>query len=403
MSCVLLAATLTGCGDQPADTPDRADIQRMLDQRAAAVRVRDADAFLATVDRGAQGYRTGQRRVFGNLSKVPLRSWSYRLGETGGFRPAAGPGHRVAARVELRYRLTGYDTVPVVSSQYLTLVRRAGRWYVAADGGRRGPQQLWDQGAVRVVRGRHSLVLGVGQDSGRLRAIARTADTAVPAVAGAWGDRWAGRVVVEVPSSLNRMAALLGADSAAGYRGIAAVTTGEVGGAQAAPADRVIVNPDAYPVLGDLGRQVVMTHETAHVATRAYTTESTPLWLSEGFADWVAYRDTGRTPRDIAPELARAVDGGEPPLELPRTEDFRFGADPDALARAYEEGWLACRMVADRWGEQKLVDFYRAVGASAARDRDGALEAALITVLRVQPAQFRELWRAYVAQALSES
>ncbi|MFC0597153.1 hypothetical protein [Streptomyces palmae] len=404
LSCVLLAATLTGCGDQSAETPDRADIQRMLDRRAAAVRDKDAAAFLATVDPGTQGYRAGQRRVFGNLAKVPLRSWSYRLGETGGFRPVAGPGHRIAARVELRYRITGYDTVPVVSSQYLTLVRRSGHWYVAADGGRRGaPQQLWDQGTVRVVRGRHSLVLGVGQDPTRLRAIARTADTAVPAVAGAWGESWAGRVVVQVPSSLDRMAALLGADSASGYRGIAAVTTGEVGGAGAAPADRVIVNPEAYPVLGDLGRQVVMTHEAAHVATRAYTTESTPLWLSEGFADWVAYRDTGRTPRDIAPELARAVDGGEPPLELPRTEDFRFGTDPDALARAYEEGWLACRMIADRWGEQKLVDLYRAVGTGPARDRTDALNAALLTVLRVEPGQFRLLWRAYVAQALSEN
>jgi hypothetical protein len=55
------------------------------------------------------------------------------------------------------------------------------------------------------------------------------------------------------------MAGLLGSTDG-DYRGIAAVTTGEAGGAGAAPADRVIVNPDAYGLLGDFGRQVVLTH-----------------------------------------------------------------------------------------------------------------------------------------------
>ncbi|NED03014.1 hypothetical protein G3I55_15260, partial [Streptomyces sp. SID6648] len=71
---------------------------------------------------------------------------------------------------------------------------------------------------------------------------------------------WARRVVVVVPRSLEGMAGLLGSP-ASSYRGIAAVTTGETGGRERAPADRIIVNPDAYGLLGDLGKQVVLTHE----------------------------------------------------------------------------------------------------------------------------------------------
>ena len=45
-------------------------------------------------------------------------------------------------------------------------VPRDGHWYVAADKpARKAGQQLWDQGAVRAVKGAHSLVLGVGQST----------------------------------------------------------------------------------------------------------------------------------------------------------------------------------------------------------------------------------------------
>ncbi|MCZ9340623.1 hypothetical protein NGM37_22965, partial [Streptomyces sp. TRM76130] len=210
----------------------------------------------------------------------------------------------------------------------------------------------WDRGTVRVVRGEHSLVLGVGQSAGTLRGYAELADRAAPAVSDAWDGDWAEQVVVIVPRSLEDMADLLGSP-ASSYRGIAAVTTGQTGARDDAPADRIVVNPDAYGGLGSLGRQVVLTHETAHVATRAHTTAATPLWLSEGYADWAGYRGTGRTPAQVAPELARAVAGGRVPDALPSDGDFGFTGDADALARAYEGGWTACRLIAEEWGEAR--------------------------------------------------
>ncbi|MFD9189710.1 hypothetical protein ACFWCA_15935 [Streptomyces phaeochromogenes] len=393
---VLLAALTAsaGCGGGSGTDSTSGDVQRVLDTRAAAVRDGSEREFVATQAPAtlAAGERAAARTEFRNLRGVPLADWTYRV--TGLHRS----GDRATADAELRYRIEGYDRAPIVTARTLSLARADGRWYVTDDRpAKDSSQQLWEQGAVMAVRGEHSLVLGVGRPRDALRHYAELADRAVPAVREAWGEDWSRRVVVLVPKSLDGMAGLLGAP-ASGYRGIAAVTTGEAGGSAKAPADRIIVNPDAYGVLGAFGRQVVLTHETTHVATRASTSAATPLWLSEGYADWVGYRGTGRTAPQAAPELARAVAEGRVPDALPGDEDFGFGGDAGSLARAYEGGWLACRMIAERWGEVRLGEFYRAVGER--EKRAGAVEAGLEEVLGTSLEEFTGLWRAYVRDRL---
>ncbi|MHA5048497.1 hypothetical protein [Streptomyces sp. SD15] len=382
----VLLAVLVGCGGQPESDRAAAEVQRVLDRRAAAVLDRDESAYRAT------GEPSGRAAEFTRLRAVPLAAWSYRLTDL------HRSGDRATADAELRYRIEGYDKAPVTAARTLRLSRSGGTWRVTSDEpAKKTGEQLWEQGAVKVVRGEHSLVLGVGQSGERLRAYAGLADRAVPAVSKAWGTDWSGHVVVLVPQSLEGMAELLGAP-ASGYRGIAAVTTGEAGGSAKAPADRIIVNPDAYGILGDFGQQVVLTHETTHVATRTHTNPATPLWLSEGYADWVGYRGSGRTAAQVASELEGAVRDGRVPAALPDDEDFGFTGDAGRLAQAYESGWMACRMIADRWGEARLNDFYRAVGDH--EKRAGAVEGALRDVLHTTPEEFTEQWRAYLRTQL---
>jgi hypothetical protein len=200
-----------------------------------------------------------------------------------------------------------------------------------------------------------------------------------------------------LPGSVEGMAGLLGSP-ASQYRGIAAVTTGEVGGPPNAPADRIIVNPDAYALLGPLGKQVVLTHETTHVATRAHTTAATPLWLSEGYADWIGYLGTSRTPSEAAPELAHAAANGRVPENLPTDKDFGFSGDATQLAQAYEGGWMACRLIAAHWGQERLGQFYRAVGDH--QQRAGSVEGAMKKVLGTTPEKFTEEWRDYLRDQL---
>jgi hypothetical protein len=388
----LLAALLAvgGCtAPAPAD-PSPREIQSLLDRHARALLDRDEAGYLAALD---PSLVPAARTQFDRLAEVPLGGLSYRVTDV----DRTG-GDTVTAEAELGYRIEGYDPAPVTTGRILDLTERDGRWYVTGDRAAEGaPQQLWQQGDVDAVTGRRSLVLGVGQSDERLREIAAAADRAVPAVGDAWDGAWAGRVVVLVPASVEAMGRLLGGP-AASYRGIAAVTTGETGGGPQAPADRVIVNPEAYGVLGAFGRQLVLTHEATHVATRVQTTRATPIWLSEGLADWVAYRGTGRTAAQAAPELARAVRAGELPARLPEDPEFGFGGDAEALARAYEGGWLACELIADRWGEAKLTAFYRAVGAHPGRG--GAVEKALQEVLGTTPEDFTADWQAYLRELL---
>ncbi|MEV2247822.1 hypothetical protein [Streptomyces sp. NPDC049970] len=392
---VLLVAPACAAPRDTATGPTARQVSAALDRRAAAVMAHDTDAYLAALDPRATSFRAAQRTELLNLADVPLESWAYKV------KDVTGQGDdRVTAEVELRYRIKDYDKAPMSSSREVELVRRGeGRsWYIAADrASDGGPGQLWQQGDVQVVRGTRSLVLGVGRPEAELRRIAATADRAVPSVTGAWPEPWAERVVVMVPRTVEDMAGLLGSPVAS-YRGIAAVTTGEVGGTGRAPADRVVVNPQAYGMLGDFGQRVVLTHETAHVATRAHTSAATPVWLSEGFADRTAYRQESRTAAEIAPELAEAVRGGDLPARLPVDEDFGFDEDPAELSRAYEGAWLACELIARDWGEEELIAFYKAVGSRSGRD--GAVEHAMQSVLGTTPQDFTARWREYLRARL---
>ncbi|MEW1611752.1 MULTISPECIES: hypothetical protein [unclassified Streptomyces] len=399
---LVLAALLTASACvAPAGHRDAATsltvrgIDATLERRAAAVLARDPAGYLDTLAPGAAKLRAAQRTELANLADVPLKSWTYEVKGT-----PEQDGDRATAEVELRYRIAGYDTAPIATRRALELTREGERWYVSADRPAKGASdQLWHQGEVQVVRGARSLVLGVGRPEEELRQVADTVDLAVPAVSDAWPHPWAGRVVVLVPASVESMAGLLGSPDTS-YRGIAAVTTGEAGatGKRPALADRVIVNPQAYASLGSIGQRVVLTHETAHVATRTSTSTATPVWLSEGLADWAAYRGEDRTPDLIAPELAGAVRKGDVPAELPDDQDFGFDGDPARLARAYESAWMACELIAERWGKEKLTAFYTAVGAHPGRD--GAVERAMGSVLGTTPEEFTADWRDYLSDRL---
>jgi hypothetical protein len=398
VGCCLAAAAVAGARSWPRagpPAPARAAVRALLDRRAHAVLHRDGHAFLATVDPSATAYRATERRRFADMAEVPFAAWSYRIRELAPLGP-----HRAGAAVELRYRVKGYDTEPIVSGEYLTLAEHGGHWLLTGqaattggDGGARAVAQLWDFGPVRAVRGRHSLVLGLG-DRAELRGYARDADRAVPAVDAVWKGRWNRRLVLEVPGSLAQMARLLAA-TPTGYRGIAAVTTGESGGSAAAPADRVIVNPEAFRELSPLGRRVVVTHEATHVATRRYTTPRTPLWLSEGLADWVAYLGTGRTPAQVAPELRADVRAGRRPRALPTDADFT--TTRAGLPQAYEKAWLACRLIAAEHGRGRLALLYETMGNDGGA---GTVDAAMRRVLGVGLDQFTKAWRADVVREL---
>ncbi|WP_283133778.1 hypothetical protein [Rhizohabitans arisaemae] len=352
-------------------------VRALLERRAAAVRDRDRDGFLAAVDPGAAEFRAAQARLFDRLTRLPFADWRYTV----------DGGDGAIAWVVLSYRLRGFDRDSVTRRQYVEISPRG---LLAGDGRSAGladDPEIWDEESVAVTAGRRSLVIGAGAGIAETAALV---DQGIESVTRVWGSDWTRRAVVLVPGT----AALAEALTKGGLSDIAAlatVATGPAGVPGRGTGDRVVLVPEGFARLSETGRRIVLAHELTHVATRAVTTSTVPAWLVEGFADYIGYRDSGMSRWQAARELAREVRAGKIPGRLPGLPAFE--ADAPRLAQAYQEAWLACEYIATRWGEQTLVRLYREAERSSER-------AALATVLKVGPDRFTADWRRFVRDTL---
>ncbi len=386
------------------------EITALLSHQGAAVLHRDEQAFTAPLAGGrtSAAFRDRQQATFANLVDVPLASWSYSVAARVDDRSAervASKRYRTAAvivRISLRYALRGADRRPSAHDLWWTFVRSGGKVVVAgdtdlrADGGRswRGP---WDFGPVVVVRAALTLVLGHPGNRATLRSIADTVASAIPVVTGVWGRDWARAVAVVVPASSDELAAAAGQTSTV-TADVAAVAvadprdevTGTVSG------QRLIVNPAALARLSVVGRGIVVRHEVTHIAAATVTSERSPRWLVEGFADYVGNLGSGQPVTQAATELRADVGHGRVPTALPSEADFD---NPRTAAQAYQGAWLACRLIAARAGRPGLLRFYRLV-AAAPSGADDTIAQALHVVLGETRARFTALWRAYLSGLL---
>jgi hypothetical protein len=398
----------------PSPTLDREQaLADLLARRADAVRTRDRAAYLATLDDPKSGFGLRQLAQFDALSTLPLAEFAYGTPEPapalGADRVAQLGPDAWAARVNGRYRLKGYDSRSRDFESYFTAVRRDGQWRLADDTDGGTQTQLWDLPSFAMVTGKSTLVVGTGPAS-RLRPYAALGDLAVKRVTAVWGTAWARRLVIVVPRDAATMAELVGQDPKSVAQ-VAAVTDGPFDPDGYAGADRVVVNPGAFGTLERRGQQVVLTHEGTHVAIRATTNRPVPLWLSEGMADYVGYRDIDATPQQVAAALFAKVRAGTGPRTLPVAADFDPGRT--TIGPNYNAAWLAVRRIAERWGVPTLVRFYRAVatapaGASGSagsagsaagttpEEADAAAAAAFRSVLHITVPAFTKDWLAYL-------
>lgn len=389
---------------------DRA-VRALLDARAAAVQSHDRAAFLATVWAGAPEFARRQGALFDALQAVPLASWQYELDPSTEQPPNPtldakyGAGRWWAPGVVLRYAIAQFDIEPTSATQHVTFVRDGDTWRLAADDdfdavGQKTVRALWDFGPVVLRRGAHSLALGHPGSEQLLAQLTSTVDAAVPRVSAVWGTDWPQGVVVLVPDNQTELDRILGGTTDLAH--IAAVATAEltdVGQGYHPVGDRVAVNPPNFAKLGPLGRQVVLTHETMHVATRAATGPDAPTWLVEGLADYVGYLGIPVPLTTSARDLQTAVRAGKVPDALP--SDTQFGGGNVELAAVYESAWLAFRLIVDTYGRDAALRFYRAVGASRGLGATGAVDGAFSFVLGTSTQAFTQAWRSYLVKTFA--
>ncbi|MDQ1600747.1 MAG: hypothetical protein QOD68_2221 [Actinomycetota bacterium] len=385
----------TGQQTNNAVAGQRAGIADLLARRGKAIRDHDKAAFLALIDPTAEQFRSEQSQLFDRLVHVPFSDWSYVLAGEGPALPKNRsvqlPKGSTIARVRLDYQLAGSDS-QVEREQYLTVVPRGGQWLLAGNddataSGLKTESDIWDLGPVQVVHGKQSLVLGDAPKK-ELQSLAAEADRGVHDVGVVWRRPWSHHPVIVFPQSQSDMATLIGNDGK-GLSQIAAVTTGSFESGLSR-GDRVVVNPSAWRTLGSLGRRVVLAHEITHLATRAITVNNVPIWLSEGFADYVAYRAVQVPTNVVAGDVLNDVRKGKGPKNLP--EDADFDAARGDIAAAYEGAWLACRMIAERYGEKRLIALYVSYANNKSVPESGQIKA----TLDISEAQLVTQWRAYL-------
>ena len=327
--------------------------------------------------------------IFDNVRALQVTGLSLRYVDQDAARlpdrqQAALHGHGWIADVATSWRLAGYDRGRTRMEVALTLARVGHRAvFVSARGDHGDPAPLWMLDRLAVRRSPNALVMTA--DPARAAALFRTADHAVRDVRKVLSD-WDGKLVVEMPASQAELDQLLQAAPGT-YDNIAAVTTTVDGRRSRSAPTHIFVNPHVYDRLGPEGSQIVISHEATHVATHA-DLSSMPTWLLEGFADYVALDHVDLPVSVTASQIIGEVRRRGVPDHLPDARDF----DPEnrVLGATYESAWLACRLIAQEYGEHKLIEFYRE------SNRDSSTNRAFRDVLHTDQQSFAQAWQQYL-------
>ncbi len=390
-------ASGAGAATTDAGSGRAAALGTLLQARARAITEHDRAAFAATLADPRSAYGRRQLAAYDAMQLLPLAEVGYgpvRAGPALSTDRAAalGPGAWVA-RVEGRYRFSGYDTGPRTYDTCLTAVPTSAGWRLADDADGSSQPQPWDLPGLRVVHTPTSLVMG-NVPQATLRSYLAAVDGAVTRVDSFWKRPWPRRLVVVAPDTVAQLQAQLSTHEG-DVSQVAAFTDGVVGAASTAHSDRIVVNPQAFADLLPAGRTVVLTHESTHVAVRASLPGRVPLWVSEGTADLVGYSTVRLPDVRIAGALVARVKASGMPRGLPM--DAEFDAATTTIAPVYNQAWLAVRLIDRSVGAQGLTRFYAAC-ASGGSDSDvvAATEKAFHDVLHTTQAQFTTRWRTEV-------
>jgi hypothetical protein len=387
----VVTASMTACsGDEsvappkpPGDSSSGREVsgQATLTDLVHALGARDG-AEAASV--GTDDARPLLEDMAANADRMDLRDLALRLVDADGTvtaseRDRLGTGAWAGA-AELTYRLNGWDAQPTRLEVRVVFAASGGRDLIASIGGGDDRTPLWMTGRVTLSGSGRVLVVARGDDGPRVLDLARQALVDVRKVL----PGWRGNLVVEVPDSEDQLDQALAAP-AGRYDNIAAVTTSVDGSLVPGSPVHVFLNPKVFDGLGPRGAQVVVSHETTHVATDA-TFAELPTWLLEGFADYVALAHAGIPVSTAASQILARIRKSGPPDHLPTAEEL----DPSApgLGATYEEAWLATRFIAQEYGEPRLVAFYRRVSGGDPVDK------AFASILGTTEAAFVERWRA---------
>jgi hypothetical protein len=366
-----------GPSDVPRASPAAATAA--LQAFVAGVEARDADSLAALAPEGDEEARSTLDGIGRNAEALDLRDVTARYVDQVGVVAADGSWTGLA---ELTWRMGEYDPRPAMADVAVEFAPSRGELSIAgfdaSDAGTRTP--LWLRGELAVSKAPGVLVMVDGPQADA-DATAERVTRGVDVVQRVLPD-WKDPIVVEVPASAADLDETLGVEAGT-YGSVAAVTTAAGESLGENEPVHVFVNPEVTDGLRRAGAQVVMSHELVHLATDAVRSDMEP-WLLEGFADYVALRDVDLPDRVT---MGRAIDWVRRhgvPEALPTAADFDTRSKD--LQAQYEMAWLACRIIAEWLGEERLVEVYHDT-------REGSPASGVLRQMDLALQELTALWR----------
>lgn len=367
----------------------------------------DRAAFMATVADASSAFGGRQARLFGWMSDVPFQSYELvarwdRLGDLA--RPSDSERYPEAEAVALpvteeRYRLRRFDRTAAVEDAFYTFVKEDDAWRISSDTdlddlGLHTVRHLWDFGPLQVKRSAHFLLFEHPCRAERLCRSIRDdllplAEEALERVRRYWRFPEDRDFVILVPSTGKELARMLQVTfDLENFVAFAYSTLATDEGIDFT-APRIIFNSQSLRSRPPDQVRDVLAHELLHVVTRDASGPFTPVFVEEGFADYVG-RDA-----DLAALafLGSDVQAGLFEGKLPKDSDFTTG-DGTSIFRSYQESHSAVRYFISRWGLPRFARFYRRLGARevVAGTADYHVNVALKRTIGLDYRAFEKAW-----------
>lgn len=379
--------TFTGSPGSIDQSSRDAEALSLLARQDRLLRRGSTVAYLRTWDSSRRAQQQAAV-TFANLRRLEVHTLNARYVAAEGSALAPSERRRLTesawtADVEIAWRLAGVDRADAHTTLTYTFDRH-GRdlRVVRIAAAKKSREPIWLLGRLHIRRTPHTLAAAMTEprarrlDSGLRRAVVDI---------GRVLPSWRGDLVAYAPASERQFESLLASIPGA-YARIAAVTTTVDGSRRLDSPVAIVINPTVFDELGPIGSHVVITHEATHVATAA-TTVTLPLWVAEGFADYVGVGAVDVPVSVSARAALRDVRRHGVPRRLPGDSQF----SGSSIEVAYELAWLVMQVIARDYGRRQLVAFYEDVV-----HRPDAVRSAVRDNLGTSLSGLTRAWRTYL-------
>ncbi|MET7304392.1 hypothetical protein [Embleya sp. NPDC005575] len=383
------------------------DVAFLTDNRTQALKAGNADAFVAGIDPTATELVAAQRRVFANLRLFPFTSVEFRP-------PAAyidsgtdaGPLSRDVS-VVFAHQVTGVDSEPI-AERYIWTVYRAsvGAPLVitkivgaSTSGGGNAYPAPWDEDELALIERPHVLLAVPVKNKAKAATWADRAESALKKNLAVWKGPaiTPQRYVVYVTPDHDTFIHALSGNDLPNVTGVCRTMppARPISRDQPMAGSRITLDgSETMFTKGDGEQQThLMRHELGHAMVAEFERggDGPPLWVSEGFAEYLAWTDLSLA-EWFQPDARNQVRAGKFSGKLPSDTEVN---SPDAKTSTvgYHYSMLAIRYIAEKYGAAKADTFVVAVYKDSA---PAALDAALKEATGLDRDTFESNWAKYV-------